>query len=46
MYSLFYYSFLDIEVLVVQLCPTYCNPIDCSPQGSFVHEILQVRILE
>ena len=29
-----------------QSCPTLCNPMDCSPPGSSVHEILQVRILE
>ena len=29
-----------------QLCPTLCNPVDCSPPGSSVHGILQVRILE
>ena len=23
-----------------------CNPIDCRPPGSFVHGILQLRILE
>ena len=23
--------------LVAQLCPTLCNPMDCSPPGSFVH---------
>ena len=23
----------------LQLCLTLCNPMDCSPQGSFVHEI-------
>ena len=23
--------------LVIQLCPTLCNPMDCSPLGSFVH---------
>ena len=22
---------------VVQLCPTLCNPMDCSPPGSSVH---------
>ena len=33
-------------VLVAQLCPTLCNPMDCSPPGSSVHEILQVRILK
>ena len=30
----------------LQLCPTLCNPMDCSPPGSFVHGILQARILE
>ena len=29
-----------------QLCPTLCHPIDCSPEGSSVHGILQTRILE
>ena len=29
-----------------QLCPTLCNPVDCSPPGSSVHGILQARILE
>ena len=24
--------------LVDQLCPTFCNPMDCSPPGSSVHE--------
>ena len=37
---------LVIEVLVTQLCPTLCSPMDCSPPGSFVHGILQTRILE
>ena len=31
---------------VSQLCPTLCDPIDCSPPGSSVHAICQVRILE
>ena len=26
--------------------PTLCDPMDCSPPGSFVHEILQAKILE
>ena len=30
----------------LQLCPTLCNPIDCSLPGSSVHEIFQARILE
>ena len=29
-----------------QLCPTLCDPMDCSPPGSFVHGILQARIPE
>ena len=33
-------------VLLAQLCPTLCDPKDCSPPGSSVHEILQARILE
>ena len=31
--------------LVTQSCPTVCDPTDCSPPGSSVHGILQVRIL-
>ena len=30
----------------LQLCPTPCDPVDCSPLGSSVHGILQARILE
>ena len=33
-------------VLVAQSCPTLCDPMDCSPPGSSVLGILQVRILE
>ena len=35
-----------VKVLVTQPCPTLCNPVDCSPPGSSVHEILQARILD
>ena len=31
---------------LLQLCPTLCYPMDCSPPGSSVHGILQARILE
>ena len=31
---------------LLQLCPTLCNPVDCSPPGPSVHGILQERILE
>ena len=30
----------------IQSCPTLCESMDCSPPGSFLHEILQARILE
>ena len=30
----------------LQLCPTLCNPMECSPAGSSVHGILQAGILE
>ena len=33
-------------VLVAQLCPTLCDPIDCSLPGSSLHGILHARILE
>ena len=33
-------------VLITQLCPTLCDPMDCRPPGSSVHGILQARILE
>ena len=29
-----------------QLCPTLCDPLDCSPPGSSIHRISQARILE
>ena len=30
--------------LVAQLCLTLCDPMECSPPGSFLHGILQARI--
>ena len=35
-----------LHVLVVQSCPTLCDPMDCSPPGSSVHGTFQARILE
>ena len=32
--------------LVAQLCPSLCNPKDCSPPGFSIHGILQARILK
>ena len=34
------------KLLVAQLCPTLCDPMDCSPPGSSVHGVLQAKILE
>ena len=31
---------------VSQLCPTLCDPMDCSLPGSSIHGIFQARILE
>ena len=35
-----------VSVSVAQSCPTFCDPMDHSPSGSSVHEIIQARILE
>ena len=37
---------VKVKVLVIQSCPTLCDPMDCSPPDSSVHGILQARILE
>ena len=37
---------VKVKVLVTQSCLTLCNPMDCSPPGSFIHGIPQARILE
>ena len=42
---LFILWILFVLCLVAQ-CPTLCDPMEHSPPGSFVHEILQARILE
>ena len=31
---------------VDKLCPTLCDPVDCSPPGTSVHEDFQAKILE
>ena len=35
-----------IFCLVARLCPTHCDPMECSPSGSSFHGISRVRILE
>ena len=36
----------DVHAKLRALCPTLCNPMDCSLPGSSVHGILQAKILE
>ena len=45
---IYYKDILNINVCVwiTQSCLTLCNPMDCNPPGSFVHEIFQTRILK
>ena len=35
-----------VPCLVAQSCSALWNPMDCSPPGSYVHGILQARMLE
>ena len=37
---------MEVTLLVAQLCPTLCNPMDCSPPGFSVCGILRASILE
>ena len=37
---------IGMPAKLLQLCPTLCNPMDCSLLDSSVHGILQARILE
>ena len=39
-------AFLAVHAKSLQLCLTLCDPMDSSPLGSSVPEILQARILE
>ena len=34
------------EHALLQLCPTLCNPMDCSPPASSIHGIAQAITLE
>ena len=40
------YNIIICCSLVAKLCLTLCDPMDCSPPGSFVHGTCQARILE
>ena len=39
-------TFIYVPVLVSQLCPPLCDPVDCGLPGFSVHGILQSRVLE
>ena len=41
-----YFNKQSETVKVTQLCPTLCDPMDSSLQGSSVHGILRARTLE
>ena len=38
--------YIPAATKMLQLCPTLCDPMDCSLPGSSVHGTLQARILE
>ena len=40
------WGFCCVHAKSLQLCPTLCNTMDCSPPGSSLHGILLARILE
>ena len=42
--NVIYYACVCAKSL--QLCPTLCDPVGCSPPGSCVHGILKARVLE
>ena len=52
LYTCFIYIYIYVCVCVymhvqsLQLCPTLCDPMNCSLSGSSVHGISQARILE
>ena len=39
-------TYSSLFVLVAKLCLILCNPMDCSLPDSYVHGVLQARILE
>ena len=41
-----YRKYAAAAAKLLQLCPTLCDPMDCSPPGSSVHGIFQARVLE
>ena len=45
-YSSSEHNIVNVHAQSLQLCPTLFNPVDCSPPGSSVREILQAKILK
>ena len=43
-FSIIFFILRCMHAKMLQSCPALCNPMDCSPPGSSVHGILQVRI--
>ena len=41
----YYVLHVKVKVLVIKLCPTLCDPIDCNLPSSSVQRIIQARIL-
>ena len=39
-FSLKFMGHMFTHAQLLQSCPAFCNPVDCSLPGSFVHEIL------
>ena len=39
-------TFSVFQMLLAKSCPTLCDSMDCSPQGSSLHGVLQAKILE
>ena len=46
LYYPFVATFVKVKSEVAHLCPTLCDPMDCSLPGSSVHGIFQVIVLE
>ena len=45
-WNIYVMEYCESESEVAQSCLTLCDPMDCSPPGSSVHEIFQARVLE
>ena len=46
LYPRTHWFYWKVPLAGTQLCPTLCDPMDCSPSSSSVHGIFQARILE